>query len=237
MMTPEEEAEIRDLGLSDPEQVIRIICLWNTGYSTNHIVEELGLADAGAVLKPMASVRTRTSVVMRKIGKGSRSGAPEHPSWWTPARTALGKSLWEAGEIRNKMIADRLHTCEAAITAKAAEDGWTRVAMSASKKRGKQGIRPADRIVSNITSVGKGVVFEALPGTTPIPFWKVALKGECNFILQDIVGSMSDALCCAAETNPGERYCPIHMARCASPLASGKPRTGNELARALRRFA
>jgi len=236
-MTPEDQAEIRGMPWKDgpdPELVIRMVDMWNEGYSTNHLVEVLGLECKSDVLKPLGAVRTRTDVPVRRLVQpGQRAGMPEHPSWWTEPRLTLLRALWESGDLAHKMIAKRLKTCEANITDKIRELGWKKARMYA-KQRIK---RPADEVPVAAKAVLKPVVFAALPGTAPKPFWQVALKGECNFILGDEPGSMADALCCAAETGPGEKYCPAHRKLGVNPLAWGKPKTKGQLVREFVRYA
>jgi hypothetical protein len=76
-------------------------------------------------------------------------------------------------------------------------------------------------------SPAKASAFDALPGSTPRPFTERPAFG-CKWPIGD------EAWSCCLRSETG-RYCPTHeaMSRGAQP----KARTGNELARSLRRYA
>lgn len=73
---------------------------------------------------------------------------------------------------------------------------------------------------------------EALPGTTPRPFW-TREKGECRFILEAFPTSPADALTCCAPTTAN--YCPEHQKICERVIdPTTKKRNERDL---VRRFA
>ena len=76
------------------------------------------------------------------------------------------------------------------------------------------------------------MIFQALPGTKPIPFWQVPLRGCCNWILEDNPASMSDALCCGAPTErPRDRYCEAHETAGTNASAWGPKLSAKALVR------
>jgi hypothetical protein len=75
------------------------------------------------------------------------------------------------------------------------------------------------------------------PVVQPVPStakpWDDRKAGECQWIIGDVPGEMRLALTCCART--AATYCGFH-AELAFRAPPPKQRTGNELARALRRY-
>ena len=197
----------------------------------------------GTVTKAISSARARGIVEIRRVisGRGNQRAFPEHPTWWTPAREALCKTLWEANEMTNVQIAERLRTNYVAVGVKAAEMGkaglWSQVVMVPAKKGVKgTGQTVGERVVAAALVPKKTILSDALPGSEPKPFYKLALKGECTWILDDRPGAMDECMACAMPSGDNN-YCPEHSKRGVSVPAAGRPASASALARSLRRYA
>jgi GcrA cell cycle regulator len=71
--------------------------------------------------------------------------------------------------------------------------------------------------------------FEPLPGTESVPF---GARG-CRWPVE---GHGAEMRQCGCEREGAGPYCGTHQRASAAPLKPGSPRTGNELARSLRRY-
>ena len=231
-MTEDDIALIRSMKWrhgANAESLIAIIGLWNDGYSAKHIAQILSLPDAGAINKGLAAVRTRTSIKLRIIGGGGH--ALEHPSWWTPERTALGEALWMAGDLNARKIGERLGCNDNTVQAKAKSENWIRLRMTVKPKGQSAHPSPTELNVRAIAaSAGKGVVFQIPPNAKPKPFWQVS-RQDCQFIFGDARGEMDLALTCG---NPGYPYCEEHTALCCGATWGGRKPTERDLVRSLR---
>ena len=97
----------------------------------------------------------------------------------------------------------------------------------------------ATTVMSKPAQKVKGITFKPVPGSTPVPYWKVP-AGCCRFILGDIPGAMHEALTCALPVAfDGHPYCEHHPKPEDAELAAyrqRKPASPNELIRSLRRY-
>lgn len=241
-MRPEDEIAIRIEMIrkpfacrSAPDHVLRVVDLWNEGYSARHISELLGLEDATLIARPLSSVRMRCpSVSVRRVG--SHNQALEHPTWWTPDRLERLHGMW-LEELSGRIMADRLGTNENTVHTQVKSLGWVRPRMTP-KKPEKLGISVREHAAATAKAPQKPVVFQALPGTEPIPFWQVPLRGCCNWILADNRENMADALCCGAPTKaPRDRYCEVHEALGTNASAWGPKLSAKALVRRYANYA
>ena len=72
--------------------------------------------------------------------------------------------------------------------------------------------------------------FVPLEGREPVPLGSPGCKWPCG-------GEGAEMLCCGAECVEGKPYCATHGRAAYQPPKPGQPRNGNQLFRALRRWA
>lgn len=241
-MRPEHEIAIRIEMIRKPfacgsgaDRVIRVVDLWNEGYSAKHVAELLEIEDHTEVSRPLSSVRMRCPAVpVRRIG--SRHQALEHPSWWTDERVTRVRGMW-LEDLNARKIAERLGTNEVAVTDQIKVQGWVKPQLTV-KKPPKSSLSAREHAAVTARAPQKAVIFQALPGTEPIPFWQVPLRGCCNWILADDRENMADALCCGAPTKgPRDRYCEAHEALGTNASAWGPKLSAKALVRRYGNYA
>lgn len=166
---------------------------------------------AGMLCREFADASyTRNSV----IGKVNRLGLSGRARPSAPRRaTAPHPRLVTRAKPKGVMVLPRLQG--GSCTAKAVAN---RIANNEAKANPPESVVRADRY------------FEPLQGCVPVAFG----AGGCKW---PVGGEGADMLQCGAKRGGEGPYCPAHAKVAYQPFAKGSAKTGNELARQLRRYA
>jgi len=170
---------------------------------------------------------------------------------WTDERVERLKKLWaeglSAGQIAKRLngvsrcgVIGKVHRLRLSETG-----GFNRAAPSAPlAARPRVAAAPKPKPERRMKIAGRGTVFEeaeAHPPRVVIPFsdegpglrsiMEIGFE-ECRWVCAPVDGVPT--FCGAAATGS---WCKAHAKRVFVPVPAGRPRTGNELARSLRRYA
>lgn len=170
---------------------------------------------------------------------------------WTDDQIAKAKDWFVKEGLSAGQIGKRLGTSRGSVIGKLSRLGITRGAT-----RGRETAAIQNRLnaaearapeVKRSPAEGAGLNFGTQTTTSkPLPKLRVVTTDSTPRTIFDpqfrgcrwpISGQGADTLFCCATQEPKRPYCVAHVEIAYQPLQSGKPRTGNELMRSVRRYA